>query len=193
MARPRTFEEDTVLDAAMNTFWQKGFEATSIQDLVRETGLNRASMYASFGDKKALFLRVLDHYSQKVTSLRTAKLRDVEDGRAAIIETFRDVMHFGSRDGRNKGCLMVNSGMELAPHDSETAAIAQSSFRRLEDLFAAALKRARDQGNLPQTKDIRALARFLAGSLNGLQLMARRGADEDTLRDYVDVTLTVLD
>lgn len=193
MPRPRAFNEESVLDNAMNIFWSKGFEATSIQDLVDETGLNRASMYASFGDKKALFLRVLDHYSQKISTERFADLRNIEDGRTAIEKTFRDAAKTGCGKGRHKGCLMVNSGMELAPHDPETAAIAHKSFRRAEDLFAAALKRAIKQGTISKTKNIRALARFLVGSFQGVQLMSRRGTDQETLQDYTDTILAALD
>ena len=107
MPRPRAFDEESVLDNAMNIFWSKGFEATSIQDLVNETGLNRASMYASFGDKKALFLRVLDHYSQKISAQRFADLRNIEDGRAAIEKTFRDTAKTGCAEGRHKGCSRI--------------------------------------------------------------------------------------
>ncbi|MBP3128085.1 TetR/AcrR family transcriptional regulator [Thalassospira sp. ER-Se-21-Dark] len=193
MPRPRAFDEESVLDNAMNIFWSKGFEATSIQDLVNETGLNRASMYASFGDKKALFLRVLDHYSQKISTERFADLRNIEDGRAAIEKTFRDAAKTGTAEGRHKGCLMVNSGMELAPHDPETAAIAHQAFRRAEDTFAAALNRAIGQGEIAEGKNVRALARFLAGSFQGVQLMSRRGADQETLNDYCETILAALD
>lgn len=193
MARPRAFDEECVLDNAMNVFWHKGFEATSVQDLVNETGLNRASMYASFGDKKALFLRVLDHYTLKISTTRFAKLLEMADGRRAICETFEDIMRVGLGDGRNKGCLMVNSGMELAPHDPETAAIARQSFKRIELLFVDALVRAQAQKTISDGKNIRALSRFLAGSAQGLQLMARRAADDATMRDFVDVVLSTLD
>ncbi len=193
MARPRAFDEESVLDNAMDVFWHKGFEGTSVQDLVDQTGLNRASMYASFGDKKALFLRVLDHYTQKVSSVRFAKLVEMPDGRQAIYETFHDLAQCGLTDGRNKGCLMVNSGMELAPHDPETAALARQSFKRVELLFVDALVRAQAQKTISDGKNTRALARFLTGSAQGLQLMARRAADEGTMRDFVDVTLSTLD
>jgi TetR/AcrR family transcriptional repressor of nem operon len=193
MARPRGFDEESVLDNAMNIFWSKGFESTSVQDLVDETGLNRASMYASFGDKKALFLRVLDHYSQKVSTERFAKLRAIEDGREAIETTFRDIAKTGCTDGKHKGCLMVNSGMELAPHDPEVAAIAHQAFRRVEDMFSAALNRGIACGTIATGKNIRALARFLAGSVQGVQLMSRRGADRETLDDYTTTILSTLD
>ncbi|MBN8196501.1 TetR/AcrR family transcriptional regulator [Thalassospira povalilytica] len=192
MARPRGFDEESVLDNAMNIFWSKGFESTSVQDLVEETGLNRASMYASFGDKKALFLRVLDHYSQKISSERFANLREIEDGREAIEKTFRDTAKTGCAEGKHKGCLIVNSGMELAPHDPETAAIAHQAFRRVEDMFAAALSRGIKHGTISKEKNIRALARFLAGSIQGVQLMSRRGADPETLEDYTNTILEVL-
>ena len=193
MPRPRAFDEESVLDNAMNIFWSKGFESTSVQDLVEETGLNRASMYSSFGDKKALFLRVLDHYSQKISSERFAKLRETQDGRKAIEMTFKDTARQSCADGRYKGCLIVNSGMELAPHDPETAAIAKQAFRRVEDMFANALKRGIDAGTISRDKNIRPLARFFAGSIQGLQLMARRGADADILEDYIDTILDTLD
>ncbi|MDG4720225.1 MULTISPECIES: TetR/AcrR family transcriptional regulator [Thalassospira] len=193
MARPRGFDEESVLDNAMNIFWSKGFESTSVQDLVDETGLNRASMYASFGDKKALFLRVLDHYSQKVSTERFTKLRSIEDGREAIETTFRDTAKTGCTDGKHKGCLMVNSGMELAPHDPEIAAIAHQAFRRVEDMFTAAINRGMAHGTIAKGKNIRALARFLAGSIQGVQLMSRRGADRETLDDYTTTILSTLD
>ncbi|MHC8492664.1 TetR/AcrR family transcriptional regulator [Thalassospira sp. SM2505] len=193
MARPRGFDEESVLDNAMNIFWSKGFESTSVQDLVDETGLNRASMYASFGDKKALFLRVLDHYSQKISTERFAKLREIENGREAIEATFRDTARNGCTDGKHKGCLIVNSGMELAPHDPEIAAISHQAFRRVEDMFAAALTRGIKHGTVSKEKNVRALSRFLAGSIQGVQLMSRRGADRETLEDYTNTILSTLD
>ncbi len=193
MPRPRAFDEESVLDNAMNIFWSKGFESTSVQDLVEETGLNRASMYSSFGDKKALFLRVLDHYSLKISSKRFAKLRETADGRVAIVTTFKDTTRHSCEDGHLKGCLMVNSGMELAPHDPETAAIAQQAFRRVEDMFANALKRGINTGTISADKNVRALARFFAGSIQGVHLMARRGADRETIEDYTDTILAALD
>ncbi|MEQ9348547.1 MAG: TetR/AcrR family transcriptional regulator [Thalassospira sp.] len=192
MSRPRAFDEESVLDNAMNIFWSKGFESTSVQDLVNETGLNRASMYASFGDKKALFLRVLDHYSLKISTKRFADLREIEDGRKAIEKTFRDTAKTGCKEGRHKGCLIVNSGMELAPHDPETAAIAHQAFRRVEDMFVAALSRGIAHGSISRDKNVRALARFFAGSIQGVQLMSRRGADQETLEDYTETILAAL-
>ena len=177
----------------MNIFWSKGFESTSVQDLVDETGLNRASMYASFGDKKALFLRVLDHYSQKISAKRFADLREIEDGRKAIEKTFRDAAKNGCTEGRHKGCLIVNSGMELAPHDPETAAIAHQAFRRVEDMFGAALTRGIKQGTIAKDTNVRALSRFFAGSIQGVQMMSRRGADVETLEDYTNTILAALD
>ncbi|MBX2830042.1 MAG: TetR/AcrR family transcriptional regulator [Rhodospirillales bacterium] len=193
MPRPRAFDEESVLDNAMNIFWSKGFESTSVQDLVDQTGLNRASMYASFGDKKALFLRVLDHYSQKISAKRFADLREIEDGRKAIEKTFRDAAKNGCAEGRHKGCLIVNSGMELAPHDPETAAIAHQAFRRVEDMFSAALTRGIKQGSIAKDKNVRALSRFFAGSIQGVQMMSRRGADTETLNDFTNTILAALD
>ncbi|NIZ03043.1 TetR/AcrR family transcriptional regulator [Thalassospira lucentensis] len=193
MPRPRAFDEESVLDNAMNIFWRKGFETTSVQDLVEETGLNRASMYSSFGDKKALFLRVLEHYSAKISTKRFEKLRETADGREAIVATFKDTTLQCCNDGRFKGCLMVNSGMELAPHDPDIAAISHRAFRRVEDMFANALRRGVDAGTISGDKNIRALARFLAASFQGVQLMARRGSDPETLQDYTETILAALD
>ena len=193
MGRHKTFDQNEVLDKAMQLFWRQGYETTSIQDLVSETGVNRASLYDSFGDKRTLFRLALEHYIETVSAPRLNLLEQEGSTLEAIHAYFDSLMAFSCADAtRRAGCLVTNSTIELALRDSQIAERLQKSLTRVEETFFQTLGRGVQQGDFPADTDCRALARFLTSGVQGLRVLARSGVEAATLKDVVSVTLSVL-
>jgi TetR/AcrR family transcriptional repressor of nem operon len=193
MARPRQFDHQAVLDQAMRLFWQQGYAATSIQDLVDATGVSRSSMYCSFGDKQRLFLAAVDRYVSQVSAARLERLRALGPAKAALRDYFEGMIAFAQGEGQRLGCLLTNAAVEVAPHDAEIAATLRASLGAVEDALFDIIRRGQAQGEIAAGKDARALARFLLGVIQGLRVLVRARADEANLRDVVTTALSTLD
>ncbi len=193
MPRTKEFDPDQVLEKAMQVFWMKGFEATSVQDLVNAMGINRFSMYSTFGNKRQLFLHALDRYCDKVVSGVFEMLDRFEEGAEAIRKFFMAMLEFSCTEQGRHGCLMINSTVELAPHDQMTAARVRAHLDRLENAFSRAL--SHEYRNRPgeDEKNIQDISRFLSGALLGLGVMARGAPAREVLESHVGITLSVLD
>ncbi|MFE3452815.1 TetR/AcrR family transcriptional regulator [Nonomuraea sp. NPDC059194] len=191
MGRPKEFDPDQALRKAMELFWRRGYAATSMSDLVRHLGIGRASIYATFGGKRELYLRAYDRY--------LAQGIDIEGSLSApgpALPAVRDlVMRFAdeaAHDTEHRGCLVVNTAVELAPHDEDMARRVQAHWDRVETALAAALTRAREQGELGDGQDPRALSRFLLTVLQGLHVVGKASNDPARLRDSATQALRVL-
>jgi TetR/AcrR family transcriptional repressor of nem operon len=193
MARQKEFDRDEVLHKAMEVFWTRGYEGASIQDLVKHMGINRQSMYDTFGDKHSLFLEALDRYQE----IQSRKVFEVLERPGSMKKNLRQlfeevVARSLSAEGR-RGCFVGNSMSELAGRCKETAARTCNSAASAEKVFQKALQRGKEQGELRRVSDTRAVARFLYSNLQGLLLMAKAAPDRKLLNDVVKVTLSVLD
>jgi TetR/AcrR family transcriptional repressor of nem operon len=193
MARQKEFDRDEVLHKAMEVFWSRGYQGASIQDLVQHMGINRQSIYDTFGDKHALFLQALDRYRE----IQSRKVFEVLERPGSMKKNLRQLFEEAvaralSAEGR-RGCFVGNSMSELAGRCKETATRTCNSVATAEKIFQRALERGREQGDLPRVRDTRAVARFLYSSLQGLLLMAKATHDRRLLNDVVKVTLSVLD
>jgi len=193
MARQKEFDRDEVLHRAMEVFWMRGYEGTSIQDLVKYMGINRQSIYDTFGDKHTLFLQSLDRYRE----IQSRKVFDVLESPGPVKKNLRQlfeevVARALSAEGR-RGCFVGNSMCELAGRCKATANRTCNSVASAEKIFRRALERGREQGELPRVRDTRAVARFLYCNLQGLLLLAKATRDRKLLSDVVKVTLSVLD
>lgn len=193
MARTKEFKPEEALEAAMELFWRRGYEATSMRDLLEGMGIGRGSFYDTFGDKRALFLAALDRFEDSRTTWAIEVLEASPSPLAGIEEVFeRTVENLVGHEPR-RGCLLANSAVELAPHDPEVAERISGYVRRTEDAFESALERARKRGEIPKKSDPRVLSHFLVTNLHGLRVMARAGAARETLEDAVNVTLRALE
>lgn len=190
MGRPREFDQVEVLRQAMLLFWRKGYEATSMADLLEVTGLSKSSLYDTFGDKRRLFLAALEAYRRERLENLRAKLNDGRPGRVSIAAFFAG--HALRSEGR-EGCMSCNEAVELAPRDGEVQRLVNADFAGLENAFAEAITRGQADGSVTSREDPRKLARFLAVSLQGLNVMDRAGSDAERLVDSVAVMLSVLD
>ena len=192
MGRPTEFDRDAVLDAAVHAFWLNGFEATSIQDLVQATGLNRGSLYNAFTDKVGLFEEAMRHYGRNAPS--RALLDAVESGPPrATIEAFFDTIVKRANDAERKGCLITNTAAELCARDARLGAWVAASMKRLEDAIATLVKRGQKDGSVGSAQPARSLARFLVSGAQGMLVLSKAGYDARALRDVARTTLAILD
>jgi len=193
MARHKEFDQDEALQKAMEVFWERGYEATSVQDLVEHTGINRQSLYDTFVDKHSLFLRALDRYQEVETRKLLALIERPGSVKKALRQLFNGVIEGSFSDGHQRGCLMSNSMSELAGRCKATADRTIRNMRSVEDAFYRALLRGKKEGELKGVRDPRAMARFFCNSLMGLVLTAKAQKDRKALEDVVKVTLSLLD
>ncbi|HWO02124.1 MAG TPA: TetR/AcrR family transcriptional regulator [Blastocatellia bacterium] len=193
MARPKEFDRDEALHKAMEVFWARGYEAASIQDLVRHIGINRQSLYDTFGDKHALYLQALDCYRQ----VEGRKLFELLERPGPVKKTlrhlFEGVVERALCDEQRRGCFVGNAMSELAGRCKETAARTCSNVAATEEAFYRTLLRGKKEGELKGVRHPRAVARFLYSSMQGLVLMAKANQNRKALEDVVKVTLSVLE
>ena len=178
MARQKTFTPDEALDKAMRLFWKRGYHATSIQDLVEATGVNRASLYDTFGDKEQLFLAAVERYLAEVNRVRLAKLRANPLPKDALTGYFEDLIAFATGEGRRLGCLLTNSAIEFGEQREGLGRRLYGLFDEAEETLVELIERAQARGEIPQERDSRAAARFLLTMINGMRVMSRVKPDD---------------
>src|SRR5438552_48373 len=193
MARHKEFDQDEALQKAMEVFWSRGYEGTSIQDLVGQMGINRQSLYDTFGDKHALYLQSLDRYCQIESRKAIELLENSASVKKAVRKLFAGVVEGALSDNQRRGCFAGNAMSELAGRCKATAARTSSNMAAMEGAFYRALLRGKKEGELNSVREPRAVARFLYSSLQGLVLMSKATPDRRTLEDVVKITLSVLD
>ncbi|MDN0193558.1 TetR/AcrR family transcriptional regulator [Streptomyces sp. S.PNR 29] len=197
MARPRTFDEERALDAAMHTFWEKGYEATSTQDLCDATGLGRSSIYNTFRSKHDLFQRALTRYLETMTAAQLAVLDATERPaadrvRAVLDQVIESETECRATAGRALGCLGVNTIVELAARDPAAAALVERDTQRRLAAFRAVLESGRRDGSITSERDPDALARFLNATIAGLRVSSQGGADRAALEAVAEVAMGAL-
>jgi len=193
MARTKDFDETEVLAKAIKLFWQKGYNGTSMQDLVDTLGISRSSLYDTFGDKHQLYLRALQSYKQT----ETAKRDQILDGSLPAKVAIRQLMDLTIlemiRDKQHKGCFLINSAVETGPHDKDINAIICQNEQQLETAFYEVLKRGQSNGEISGKQDPRALARFLFNTITGIRVTGKSATDKAVFEDIVNLTMSVLD
>ena len=193
MARHKEFDRDEALHKAMEVFWARGYNATSIQDLVEHMRINRQSIYDTFGDKHALYLQSLDHYCQVEGRKAIELLESSASIKKAVRQLFMGVVDGSVIATEQRGCFAGNAMSELAGRCKATADRTNSNMAVMEGALYRALLRGKKAGELKALSEPRAVARFLYSSLQGLVLMSKATQDRKTLEDVVKVTLSVLD
>ncbi|MBE0452704.1 MAG: TetR/AcrR family transcriptional regulator [Roseovarius sp.] len=178
MGRQRIYEPDKVVDSAIAAFWARGFEATSINDLVAATGVNRASLYAGFEDKRGLFLASITRYDDRQRRGFLERLARDLPPRDAILAAF-DAAATPPAPGQPGGCLLVNTALELAPHDAEIRDLVQDAFAGVQAFFRGRIEAAQATGAIPQGIDAARTAQTLLGLFMGLRVLMRAGIPSD--------------
>jgi len=193
MPRPKEFDTHEALEQAVRVFWEKGYEATSLQDLLAAMGLSKSSFYATFGSKHELFLGAVERYTETRLESLAARLKSGASGRESIEQAFKTLVNALVSSGGRRGCFVNNCAVELAPRDPAVETRVRHGVQLMEDAFYHALRHAQAHGEVPATKDPRAVARFLTSSMNGLQVMAKFNPGRSLLEDVVQVVLESLD
>ncbi|WP_067722237.1 TetR/AcrR family transcriptional regulator [Nocardia yamanashiensis] len=192
MARTKEFDPDSVLQRALELFWQRGYEATSMADLVEHLGIAKASIYGTFGNKQELYAKALRRY----LDITDPKIMDELSQPGPVLPAVKSLVgryvSEASDDERRRGCMVVNSAVELAGHDPDVARLVESSWAYLETALTSALLRARAQGELSADADPRALARFLLVFFQGVRVLERAPDAAVRLRDAAKVALSIL-
>jgi len=188
--RPREFDDDVALEAAMRRFWADGFAATSVRDLGEAMGLGQASVYNAFGDKRALFTRCLDRYLDANMRARITRVEKSLPPRQAI-ETF--LMEIVERSLESRlGCLLANAALEVAPHDPEIAEVVGERMGELESFFRRCVIAGQHDGSIKRAVDPSDTARLLLTTVMGLRVLARGFPDREVLEGAARQALSVL-
>lgn len=193
MARPREFDEEAALTAAIGCFWLRGFEATSVRDLADSMGITGASLYNAFGDKRALYRRAFDHYVAGSVGERIARLEAMERPRDAIAGFLDEIVERSLNDGERKGCLLVNSALERAPHDDDLREAVADVLRRIEAFFRRCVVAGQADGSVSRRHSADDLAGLLLGVLMGVRVLARARPERDLLVGLLRPALASLD
>ncbi|GII28572.1 TetR/AcrR family transcriptional regulator [Planotetraspora mira] len=193
MARVREFDTEAALKAAMSAFRHKGYEGTSVQDLVDATGIGRGSLYAAFGSKEGLYLAVMDRYREQyalpLIELLGSGAPARELVRSMLLGLVDEIVH----DDCTQSCLIVSATTERLPHDPEVAGRVRDTTASLEDALTEVIGRAQASGEVTSARDARGLARFLLTTIHGLRIMGAINTDRRYLMSAVEVALGCLD
>ncbi len=192
MPRPRAFEEGVALDAAIDCFWSRGYEATSVRDLSERMGIGGTSLYNAFGDKRALFVRALERYMDRATRERIRRLETSLPPKQAIRQFFREIVERAVNDRDRRGCFLINSALEVAPHDAELGAEIAERLGEIEAFLRRSVQAAQADGSVPKDRNSREIARLLLGVLLGIRVLARSKPDRALLEGVVRPALALL-
>ena len=193
MARSKDFNEDEVLGKAVDIFWDKGYNGTSMQDLVDGLGISRSSLYDTYTDKHTLFVKALNNYRCSVSQLMLNMINNTGSAKRSIESLLRITTSDLLRDEQHKGCFMVNAAVEVAPHDEAVRDIVRANDADIENAFYEAIKKGQATGELSARHDALALARFIFNTVKGIRVTGRSVNDRKAFDDIIKITLSVLD
>ncbi len=169
----KAFDVDQALEQAMGVFWANGYEATSTQNLLTQMGINRGSLYATFGSKHALFIKALRHYLAEYQTRTLARLQRDLAPRDAVFELFRQVVDATLADKSQRGCFLVNTVLDQAPHDAEVQKLVSSALDQVELFFSTQIVAGQKTGGIAQSVDPQDAASSLLGLMLGVRVLSR--------------------
>ncbi len=192
MARTKDFDENEVLIKAVNLFWYKGYNGTSIQDLVDGLGISRSSLYDTYGDKHTLFMKALESYQTSASGVMCNIISNNVSAKVAIRRLLELTTLELVGDNQHRGCFMTNAAVEVAPHNAEVSNMICQNDQLIEDAFYQAIKKGQESGEITNKKDARALARFIFNAMQGIRVSAKLTSDKAVFDDIVELTMSVL-
>ena len=192
MVRTRTFDPATALGKAVGLFSAKGYSETSMEDLVRETGVSRYGLYGTFGNKRELFEQALERYAEGMGKQSFLRLLEPDASLDHIRRIFDERVADMCCEEETKGCLFIHTAMELAPQDHELRGVLQKFMKRMSKAFAIGLESAKARGEVRAELDVRAAGELLTSTMFGLAVLGRTGFEKRTLDGIVDDTLATL-
>jgi TetR/AcrR family transcriptional repressor of nem operon len=192
MPRIKLFDKKEVLTKAMNLFWKQGYSATSVQDLVSHLGINRASLYDTFGDKEKLFKKSFELYRKQSIDRICELFENQPNVKEGFSILFSGAINKALLDKDRKGCFAVNNTTELVPNNESCQDILSRNKQNFENLFYEYLKKGQKKGQLKECKDLKSLASFLFVIYNGILVVSKLQTDKKELTDSVNLALSLL-
>lgn len=192
MARPQAFDQQQVLQNAMELFWRQGYASTSIRDLTAATKLQPGSLYGAFKNKRQLFLNALDLYFSGLLAAVSEMRQGQQPPLERIPQFFQALLQQTQQDADHKGCLLVNTLLEIPTNDAEINLRVSQMLQQVEQSFCEVLLEAKERGELAQGKDPARLARLLMNGIFGLRVYNRMQPSVETLQTMVDDLLSML-
>ncbi|GAA3965797.1 TetR/AcrR family transcriptional regulator [Pedobacter ginsengiterrae] len=193
MARTKDFDENEVLAKAIQLFWHKGYNATSMQDLVDALGISRSSLYDTYTDKHTLFIKALESYQLAGNE----KINEIVDQSVSAKQTVIKLMEMATNelvgDKQQKGCFMVNAEVEVAPHDQEVGKLVCQNEQQMETAFFQVIKKGQQSGEIKNTQDALVLAKFIFNAVKGMQVTAKSSPDAISFGNIIRLTVAILD
>jgi TetR/AcrR family transcriptional repressor of nem operon len=193
MARPREFDEAAVLDAAIERFWLRGYEATSVRDLADDMNIAGASLYNAFGDKRGLYAQALNRYLDQTFRERIRRVEPALPPREAIEAFFREIIKRSLGDKQRRGCMLVNSAVESAPFDPGFLGIVAVFLDEVEAFFLRCISKGQQDGSIARDHSAADLSKSLLGILLGIRVLARVRPDRKLLEGLVRPVFGLLD
>jgi len=193
MARLKDFDEERVLDRAVDCFWKHGYGATTVRDLADAMQIGGASLYNAYGDKRALFGRSLERYANRSMRDRIARMETEHRPREAICAFIAEIVDRSLKDPDRKGCLLINSALDVAPHDTEIGKVVAGYLDELRAFFRRNIEAAQRVGQVPRSVDAEEVSGHLLGVLAGVRVLARTGAPRKVLESVVRPALALLE
>jgi TetR/AcrR family transcriptional repressor of nem operon len=190
MARSKEFDPERALNKAMHLFWRRGYENTSVAELLRAMGIAKQSLYDTFGDKRALYLKAMAHYRDQTNGA----MQQMFDQIPSIKEGFAKLLYglaAETREQHERGCLLLSANLQREVNDAVIANFLRDNQNKVEAIFEKALLRARNQKELRMKQDPKALARFFVVTIQGMRAMARLNSDKHALEEVARVALVV--
>jgi TetR/AcrR family transcriptional repressor of nem operon len=192
MARTKDFDENEVLTKAIQLFWYKGYNGTSMQDLVDGLGISRSSLYDTYTDKHTLFVKALESYQ----TAGAARIREIIDHSGSAKETIKKLLELATTDllgdKQQKGCFMVNAEVEVAPHDAEVNNLVCKNDQQMEEAFYRVIQKGKDSGEIKNQQDARALSRFIFNAMKGMRVSGKSITDKAFFDDIIALTISAL-
>ncbi len=192
MARPKEFDTDVALDEAMDLFWSKGYEATSMSDLVGHLGLARQSVYDTFGDKHAIYMAALLRYCEQRLAWMLPLFRSQRPVRAILRDYLEHAIEAALKNERPRGCMLINAAVGLPLEDEEARKVVSDTMKTAGREMVAMLQRARERGEIGTHQDPAALGRFFASVMTGIIVLSKTTQNRQALQDVAEVALKVL-
>lgn len=192
MPRVKLFDEQEVLEKAMELFWKQGYHATSIRDLIQHLGINRASLYDTYIGKKELFDRAFAHYREANSEVLRTFLFSHQEVRTGLKKLFLQGVEEAKQGKENKGCFVINTASEFLPDDKDMQQILQENQERMEQIMLEYLSYGVEMGQIPKDKDLSMLAFLLFTYYSGIQIVTKINAAEKELLASVDTILATL-
>ena len=192
MARPKEFDEAAALDSAIECFRLRGYHATSVRDLATAMGIGGTSLYNSFGDKRALFVKALNRYLDSSLRARLKRLEEAHAPRQVIPAFFAEVIDRSLNVRTRGGCLLIHSVLEISPHDPKRGRQIAAYVGEIEEFFRRTICAAQADGSVAASLDAKDAARLLLGVLLGIRVLARSRPDQAVLEGMVRPALGLL-